>query len=170
MDGRTVEERVRGVLITPAGTLLLIKRIRGGTPPYWVFPGGGVEADDADREAALLREVREEVGGTATIRSLVLILERETAPASAVRELFYLADIPSWDERARNGPELARPDAGEYVIDEFPLDADEIASRDIKPEVMKRWLLDHHAGLVRPRPAPAERHLHTGSDDQRSQR
>jgi hypothetical protein len=60
---------------------------------------------------------------------------------------------------ARTGPELTRGDAGEYILEEVPLDADEIALRDIKPELMKRWLLDHQADLVRRRPFPAERQV-----------
>ncbi|MFD4241452.1 NUDIX domain-containing protein [Streptomyces sp. NPDC058525] len=34
-------------------------------PPYQVLVGGGVEPEDADLEAALLREVREEIAGEA---------------------------------------------------------------------------------------------------------
>lgn len=146
-DETTVGERVRGVLITPAGRLLMIKRVRAGTAPYWVFPGGGVDADDENRESALLREAREETGGTAIIRKLLFILERDEGPAAGTRELFYLADIDSWAEGARGGPEFRTSDSGEYVCDEFPLSADEIESRDIKPDAMKRWLLERHAVL-----------------------
>ena len=47
-------ERVRAILTTPAMTMLVIKRTKPGTPPYWVLPGG--HADEADRslEDALL--------------------------------------------------------------------------------------------------------------------
>ena len=145
-DGKTMGERVRGVLITPAGRLLMIRRVRAGTPPYWAFPGGGVEADDENRESALLREVREETGGTASIRKLLLILERDGQPAGT-RDFFYLADVDSWDERARSGPEFLNSGSGEYFLDELTLSEDEIESRGITPDAMKRWLLDHHAGL-----------------------
>ncbi|HST60525.1 MAG TPA: NUDIX hydrolase [Longimicrobium sp.] len=147
-DERTVQARVRAVLLTPTGNLLLIKRVRAGTSPYWVFPGGGVEAQDEDPESALLREVREETGGTATVRKLLFVLERDPGPTSADRELFYLADVASWDEAERSGPEFLEADPGAYVLDEFPLSAEEIEARDIKPDAMKRWLLAHHADLA----------------------
>ncbi|WP_344592276.1 NUDIX domain-containing protein [Actinomadura vinacea] len=45
-------ERVRALLLTSTGTLLLIKRTKPGQTPYWVLPGGGVEADDSRGVAA----------------------------------------------------------------------------------------------------------------------
>jgi ADP-ribose pyrophosphatase YjhB (NUDIX family) len=66
-------DRVRGLLITPDGDLLTIRRIRPGEDPYWVLPGGGVE-DGEDLEAALARDLREEAAATAEIHSLLHIL------------------------------------------------------------------------------------------------
>ena len=42
-----MKQRVRAILITPDNTMLLMKRIRPGSAPYWVIIGGGVEASDA---------------------------------------------------------------------------------------------------------------------------
>ncbi|MEU2632081.1 NUDIX domain-containing protein [Kitasatospora sp. NPDC007106] len=39
--------------------------------PYWVIVGGGVENTDTDREAALLREISEEIAGDAEILRLL---------------------------------------------------------------------------------------------------
>ncbi|GAA1994340.1 NUDIX domain-containing protein [Kitasatospora viridis] len=54
------KQRVRAVLLTEHNTMLVISRIRPGIPPYQVLVGGGVEDDDADLEAALLREIHED--------------------------------------------------------------------------------------------------------------
>jgi 8-oxo-dGTP pyrophosphatase MutT (NUDIX family) len=47
-------DRVRALLITPAGELLTIRRTRPGEDPYWVLPGGGIDAgeDPGDRACA----------------------------------------------------------------------------------------------------------------------
>jgi ADP-ribose pyrophosphatase YjhB (NUDIX family) len=52
-------DRVRALLITPAGELLTIRRIRPGKDPYWVLPGGGIDAGE-DLETALALELHEE--------------------------------------------------------------------------------------------------------------
>ena len=108
-------ERVRAVLVTPAAQLLLIKRIRPGATPYWVLPGGHVEAYDPSLRAALIREVREEVGTEPQITGLLQVLADDHC-----REYFYLARIDSWSEADRTGPEFDDPDRGEYRLEEVP--------------------------------------------------
>jgi ADP-ribose pyrophosphatase YjhB (NUDIX family) len=49
-------------LIDDDGRLLLIKRTKPGQAPYWTTPGGGVEDTDESVEAALQRELAEELG------------------------------------------------------------------------------------------------------------
>ncbi|WP_066361102.1 NUDIX hydrolase [Herbidospora mongoliensis] len=119
--------RVRAVLFTPSGHLLTIKRVRPGLAPYWVFPGGGIEPDDAGLEDALLREVREELGGTAVIDSIFHV-----DPEGAY---FFLARIDTWDPALRTGPEFADPARGEYIIEEIPIDR--LAEIDLRPEDVK---------------------------------
>lgn len=67
-------ERVRAVLVTADDAMLVIRRTKPGIPVYWVLPGGGVEEGDASREAALHREIREEIAGKADIVRLSGIL------------------------------------------------------------------------------------------------
>ena len=109
-------ECVRAVLVTPAGQVLLIRRTWPGATPYWVLPGGHVEADDPSLRAALIREIREEVGAEPQITGLLQVLTDEH-----LREYFYLARIQSWSEADRTGPEFDDPDRGEYRLEEVPL-------------------------------------------------
>lgn len=57
MCAPVVRRSARAILFTVDGGLLLIKRTRPGTAPYWTAPGGGVEDGDTWIEAALHREL-----------------------------------------------------------------------------------------------------------------
>lgn len=110
-------DRVRALLITADNQLLMIKRIRLGRAPYWVLPGGGVEPDDRDLEAALHREIHEELAGQADIHSLLQIV-----PLNGQNQYIYLARIHHWNFADRNGPEFTRPGQGQYFLDSIPLE------------------------------------------------
>ncbi|MGW0450030.1 NUDIX hydrolase [Streptosporangium sandarakinum] len=136
-----MRERVRSVLITPAGRLLLIKRLRPGAAPYWVLPGGGVEAGDSSLEAALHREIHEELAGTATICSLIHVIEGDD------RQYVFLARIHTWDPARRSGPEFADPARGDYVVEEVPLTAAGLAGITLVPVSVACLLADHASTL-----------------------
>lgn len=95
-------ERVRAVLVTADDTMLVIRRTRPGIPEYWVLPGGGVEPSDESREAALHREIHEEIAGKADIIRLL-----HTRESDDERQLFYLARnaTRSFDDRTGAGDE-----------------------------------------------------------------
>jgi 8-oxo-dGTP pyrophosphatase MutT (NUDIX family) len=131
-------ERVRAVLITPNDTTLVIKRIRPGVDPYWVIVGGGVEDTDPDREAALLREIHEEVAGDARILRLLHHLQNDKDET----EYFYLARIESWNFDNRTGPEFAHTDRGEYILEEVPLTLNAIATMNLMPPEIKTVLCE----------------------------
>jgi ADP-ribose pyrophosphatase YjhB (NUDIX family) len=130
-----MQERVRAILVTPAGTMLAIERIRPGVPPCWVVPGGGVEPTDADREAALARELREEIAGKAEVISLLYVLE-----SAAEQQYFYLARIERWSFADRTGPEFSEGGCGEYVLEEIPLTVVGLDSIDLKPGEIAAFL------------------------------
>ncbi|GAA1658295.1 NUDIX domain-containing protein [Kribbella alba] len=121
-------DRVRAILVTPADTILLIRRVRPGIPPYWVFPGGGVEPTDETFEAALHREIHEELAGRAKVVKTFHVIERD-----GEREHFYLATIEDWSFDDRNGPEFSETGRGEYYLDEVPLTVEAIADLNLKP-------------------------------------
>ncbi|WP_405021141.1 NUDIX domain-containing protein [Kitasatospora sp. NBC_00070] len=126
-------QRVRAVLVTPTGTTLMIKRIRPGVDPYWVLVGGGVEDTDTSNEAALLREVREEIAGDAQV---LRHLHQLTNPAGET-EHFYVARVTAWDFDNRTGPEFERDDRGEYLLEEVPLTPEAIGALNLMPPQIK---------------------------------
>ncbi|WP_405681568.1 NUDIX domain-containing protein [Streptomyces sp. NBC_01238] len=122
-------ERVRAVLVTADDTMLVIRRTRPGIPEYWVLPGGGVEPSDESREAALHREVHEEIAGKADIIRLLHTMESDDE-----RQLFYLARIATWSFDDRTGPEFSAEGRGEYALEEIPLTMEGLDGIDLKPE------------------------------------
>jgi ADP-ribose pyrophosphatase YjhB (NUDIX family) len=134
-----VTNRVRALLVTPDDDLLTIKRIRPGQDPYWVLPGGGVEAGE-ELETALGRELREEISATAHVHSLLYVLER-----GLERQYFYLARVHSWsgDPGDRTGPEFAGPSNGEFHVQATPLMAAALMAIDLKPHELTGFLVSH---------------------------
>ncbi len=130
-----MNERVRAILITPAGTMLVIRRVRPGHPPYWVLPGGGVEPGDASLEAALAREIWEEVAGVPEVAGLLTVLTSERE-----RGYYYLARIRQWSFADRTGPEFSEPGSGSYELQELPLTVAALDSVNLKPDDLAAWL------------------------------
>ncbi|MBX4379054.1 NUDIX domain-containing protein, partial [Mycobacterium tuberculosis] len=63
-DGRKITEVAVGVLVQPDGQVLLAHRPEGKPyAVYWDFPGGKLEAGESV-EAALMRELKEELDVT----------------------------------------------------------------------------------------------------------
>ena len=60
--------------------LLLVQRARAPSPALWALPGGGVEAGETPREAAL-RELWEETGLTADTATFLMQVELKGEPA-----------------------------------------------------------------------------------------
>ncbi len=132
-------DRVRALLVTSGHDLLVIQRIRPGQDPYWVLPGGGVEAGE-DLETALARELREEIAATAHVHSLLYVLER-----GGEQQHFYLARVHSWsaDPGDRNGPEFVDPARGEYHLQAIPLTVGALTAIDLKPDELAEFLAMH---------------------------
>jgi ADP-ribose pyrophosphatase YjhB (NUDIX family) len=136
-----VIERVRAIVLTPANTLLVIKRAKPGTAPYWVLPGGHADDTDHSLEDALRRELREELGGDAIILRLVDVLDRVDE-----RQSFYLATMDTWSFADRTGPEFSEPGRGSYELEEIPGDADAVAAIDLKPSEIAEFLVSSLRG------------------------
>ncbi|MFJ1792335.1 NUDIX domain-containing protein [Kitasatospora griseola] len=133
-----MKQRVRAVLLTDRGTMLVINRVRPGVDPYQVLVGGGVEDGDTGLESALLREIREEIAGEATDLRQFRRLPNDKGEI----EHFYTARIVAWNFDDRTGPEFARDDRGEYLLDEVPLTADALGALNLMPPQIRTALLD----------------------------
>ena len=132
-------ERVRAVLITPDGCLLAIRRDRPDRATYWVLPGGHVDSEDQNIEAALSREISEEIAGEADITSLLQVLD---SGAGDERQYVYLGRISAWDFAARTGPEFSEPGRGTYQLEQIPLTAAGLGAIDLKPTAVAGLLRD----------------------------
>jgi len=93
----------RAILIDDDGHLVLIKRTRPGQVPYWTTAGGGVEDSDASVEAAMHREVAEELGAKATAATRVFLFSEVRERGTAVAH-FFVARLVSLDVSTRTGP------------------------------------------------------------------
>nr|WP_187361618.1 NUDIX hydrolase [Phytoactinopolyspora mesophila] len=143
-----VERRAaRAILIDDLGRLVLIKRTKSGQPPYWTAPGGGVEDTDASVEAALHRELAEELGAKTTEASQVFLFSSPSDGGVAVQH-FFVARLASLDESARSGPEFNAPARGRYDLDRVDLRGDELVSIDLKPTALKEFILTNRQALL----------------------
>jgi len=138
-----VIERARAIVLTPANTILVIKRTRQGAAPYWVLPDGHADGTDNSLEDALRRELREELGAEAAILHLVNVIHRETE-----RQYFYLATMDNWSFVDRTGHEFSEPGRGSYELEEIPGYAADVEAIDLKPEEITEFLTSALRGLA----------------------
>jgi len=100
-DGRKVTEVAVGVLVQPDGRYLLAQRPQGKPyEGYWEFPGGKLEAGEGV-EAALARELHEELGIDVTACERWRTLEHDY-PHAYVR--LFFCKVTAW-----NGDPVGRP-------------------------------------------------------------
>lgn len=139
-----VRRSARAVLIDDDAQLVTIKRTKPGVAPYWTTPGGGIEPDDASREAALERELLEELGAIAVVGQQLTLV---TSPADGGQSVqyFFAAWLVSLDA-ARSGDEHTDADRGGYELERIPLD--QLADYDLKPAKIKDFIVENRAALL----------------------
>jgi len=111
-------DSVRAVVVE-RGEVLLIERTRNGET-YWVFPGGHIAAGET-AEAALAREIREEVG--IEIRVLDILTTNQAADGSVDR--WYVCERVAGFPGTGTGPEMSHDprygDRGAYAVHAVPV-------------------------------------------------
>jgi 8-oxo-dGTP pyrophosphatase MutT (NUDIX family) len=124
--------RVRAVLLD-GDDIVLFRRTRPGVPVYWAFPGGGVEKQDADLEAALLRELDEEL--CARVAGPVPLTSRKIVNLFGRTEVqhLYACRLHSMDFDNRHGPEFSDPAKGRYEVVRLPFTAEGLAGLRLVP-------------------------------------
>jgi ADP-ribose pyrophosphatase YjhB (NUDIX family) len=137
----------RAILIDDAGQLVLIRRTRPGQAPYWTTAGGGVEESDASVEAALHRELAEELGAKAAIAAQVFLVSEQRERGLAVAH-FFVARLLSLDIETRTGPEFADPSRGAYDPDYVDLRGDALAAVGLRPAELKAFILANREALL----------------------
>ena len=137
----------RAILIDSESRLVLIRRTRPGMPVYWTTPGGGVEPQDGSVEAALHRELREEIGATADLAGQVLLTSAVDERDVWVQH-FLLARLTSLDLSIRDGPEFTDPTRGSYEVEHIDLRTAELTQLDLRPPELKTFILANREALL----------------------
>jgi ADP-ribose pyrophosphatase YjhB (NUDIX family) len=142
-----IKRSARAILLTDDGELLLIKRTKPGQQPYWTAPGGGVEDSDASVEAALHRELVEELGARVAGASQVFLVSTPAEGGVSVQHIFA-ARLSEIDEQARSGEEYSDLSRGGYELDRVDLRSDALSAVDLKPAALKEFILANREALL----------------------
>ncbi|WP_018350192.1 NUDIX domain-containing protein [Longispora albida] len=140
-----VRRAARAVLYDEDGMLLLIRRTKPNRPIYFTTPGGGIEPGDSSPVDALERELREELGATATGYQQVLL---NTFPyhEGVVVQYFFVCRLTSLDMSARHGPEFEDPSRGRYDLARV-LPPEGLPPM-LRPEGLREFLITNHEALM----------------------
>ena len=136
------------VVIVDGDHLVLIKRVQlsRDPQPYWVTVGGGIEPQDVSPEAAMRREVAEEIGGTVGAAQQVFVHTEDKAGGIRISYVF-LAALVSMNLPARTGEEFSLDDRGTYEVQRIPFTAAGIGSIRLLPAELAEYLAANADGL-----------------------
>jgi 8-oxo-dGTP pyrophosphatase MutT (NUDIX family) len=148
-----VRQRVRvRALLFDGDEIVLFRRKRPGVPVYWAFPGGGVEKEDADLEAALRRELDEELYARAgALVPLVTVPYRDLLGRPEIQHL-YACRLLSMDFGRRHGAEFGNPAKGSYEVVRVPFTVEALSALRIIPEPLGDYVVANVAAIRATRP------------------
>jgi 8-oxo-dGTP pyrophosphatase MutT (NUDIX family) len=141
-----VKRNARAVLLD-GDELVLIKRAKPGRDPYWVTVGGGVEEDDDSIEAALHREIFEELGGTLERAELIHLITDRLEGGIGVQHIFA-ARLAGMDPSVRTGTEFSKPERGSYDIVRVPFTAEAVSELDLMPPELAEFIAGNVEAIV----------------------
>jgi 8-oxo-dGTP pyrophosphatase MutT (NUDIX family) len=137
----------RAILIDDEGRLVLFKRTKPGEVPYWSTPGGGMDESDASLEAALHREIAEELGAEVSAATPVFLHSFDSGGGLTVQH-YYVARLTKLDLSLRHGPEFEDPSRGTYDPVRVDLLGDGLAELDLRPPSLKQFILANREALI----------------------
>jgi ADP-ribose pyrophosphatase YjhB (NUDIX family) len=143
-----VKRSSRAILLDGEGRLLLIKRTKPGQDPYWTTPGGGVEPDDTSIGAALVRELREELGAEVEAPTQVFLVSSPVGDEGVGVQYFFVCRLLRLDLGQRSGPEFDDPSRGGYTLDRVDLLHGSLRDVDLKPTALEEFILANDAALA----------------------
>lgn len=132
-------QTARALLLNEKDQLVFFKRTVPGREIYWATPGGKIEPEDADAEAALRRELWEELGATIGDVRHVLTVKGPTLAGDA-EQFFFATRLVSMDVSHRTGPEFHNPEKGTYEIELVPCEPEALARLNIIPVELAGYL------------------------------
>ncbi|GAB2937237.1 NUDIX domain-containing protein [Micromonospora polyrhachis] len=136
---------MRAILLDEDDRLVLIKRIKPGQAPYWTTPGGGLESTDVSLEAALRRELHEELGAEADRFAQVFLFTAPAGEGVSVQH-FFACRLRQLNDDARTGEEFADPSRGGYQLDRVAID--KLSAVDLKPDALKEFIISNEEALL----------------------
>lgn len=148
-DAVITRRSARAILIDDEDRLVLFKRTKPGEDPYWSTVGGGVDETDASVEAALHRELAEELGAEATAAVAVFLHSFDNGDGLTVQH-YFVARLTKLDLDSRHGPEFEDPSRGAYDPVRIPLasDCEQLAKLDLRPPSLKQFILSNRDALL----------------------
>ena len=142
-----MKTRCAGIVKFGEGIALMhrrnVKKQENSTKPYgeyYVFPGGGLEEDDASVEDGVKREIKEEFG----IEVKVIRKQYENIVPGELAEYLYLCEYVSGEFGTGSGPEFsndpAYADRGEYlpeIVDKNKIKDLPLIPQNLKEKIVK---------------------------------
>jgi 8-oxo-dGTP diphosphatase len=133
-----------GAVVERGGALLLVRHQKPDRDPYWVLPGGRLEADETIPECAE-REVAEETGLSARFSGVLYVGE-------FLREDRHTVDViarmeASGDDEARLGSDPEAAPGSDPTLRELRwVGAEELEEIELLPRPLKARLLEDASG------------------------
>ncbi|WP_160049936.1 NUDIX domain-containing protein [Nocardiopsis sp. FR4] len=142
-----VKQSARAILFDSEGRLVFFKRTKPGQEPYWTSVGGRLEPEDADAEAALHREVLEELGGKIDqVRQVLLITD--DLPGGVGLQHVFTARLVSMDLVHRTGAEFTETGRGTYEVVSVPATRAALSEIRLLPSQLAEFVQANVHGLL----------------------
>lgn len=144
---RVARRTARAILIDGNSRLILFRRTLPKRKPYWSTPGGGVDPEDGSIEAALHRELAEELGATVDRTAPVFLSTSPRGDGIAIAH-FFVCRLVSMDLTKRTGSEFTNPAKGRYDVERIDLRGKKLARYALTPPEVKEFILANRQALL----------------------